>query len=665
VISSFYPAVAGRVSDGLTRHRSLYQVQTDQIALQKLQTQLSTGNRYQSVSESPTSAIRVIGLQREQEFKSQTLVNLKSAQGYLSSAETSLAEVQDITNELNSLALEGVSTLVSENERKVLVRQLDTFLERLTSIANLRTRDRYLFAGSSVQTPPLAMSTDGQSARFRGDNLDLLAIADQQSYLAHNISSQRALGLVSADITGTTDLNPALNLATRLDDLRLGQGIPRGGIHFSDGNQTTTIDLASAETLADVVDQLNQVSLSGRSLSATLSPTGIDVQYADGLPGTLRISDLSLGTTAKALGIATSVPQPLLPIQGSDLNPIVRKTTPISQLLGGTGLDLNAGLKIVQGGRSFVVDTSQATTVEDLLNTINQSGAGVQAELAADGQRLTIRSTESGTDFAISEHTGGLASALGIRTFNGQTRLADLNHGQGLELIDGHDLVFTRSDGTEFGVDLNGAVTIDDVIQRVNNAPTNQDPNLKITLSLQSLNNGLAATASVPPSAPPPSPAPTAIAVRSAGGSSAGRGLGLVPPGSVSATATTNGGNYEVLGSDPNPRETPGVFNSVLRLRNAIRDGDQGQISRVLTLIRQDIDRLSLARGDIGSRQQRVDALINANEDRLLQLQSQESDERDVELAEVISELSARQVAYEANLRLLSQANRASLFDYL
>ncbi|MFN9915893.1 MAG: hypothetical protein ACK53L_25095, partial [Pirellulaceae bacterium] len=101
----------------------------------------------------------------------------------------------------------------------MLVRQLDTFLERLTSIANLRTRDRYLFAGSSVQTAPLAMSTDGQAARFRGDNLDLLAIADQQSYLAHNISSQRALGLVSADITGTTDLNPALNLATRLDDL--------------------------------------------------------------------------------------------------------------------------------------------------------------------------------------------------------------------------------------------------------------------------------------------------------------------------------------------------------------------------------------------------------------------------------------------------------------
>jgi flagellin-like hook-associated protein FlgL len=49
----------------------------------------------------------------------------------------------------------------------------------------------------------------------------------------------------------------------------------------------------------------------------------------------------------------------------------------------------------------------------------------------------------------------------------------------------------------------------------------------------------------------------------------------------------------------------------------------------------------------------------------MLQLQSQESNERDVELSQVISELSARQLAYEANLRLLSQANRASLFDYL
>ena len=117
MISSFYPAIAGRISDGLTRHRSLYQVQTDQIALQKLQVQLSTGHRYQSVSESPTSAIRVIGLQREQEFKSQTLVNLKSAQGYLSSAETSLAEVQDITNELNSLALEACRLAIAAHRQ--------------------------------------------------------------------------------------------------------------------------------------------------------------------------------------------------------------------------------------------------------------------------------------------------------------------------------------------------------------------------------------------------------------------------------------------------------------------------------------------------------------------------------------------------------------------
>ncbi len=164
MITSFYPVVAGRVSDGLARNRSLYQIQSDQISLQSLQRQLSTGYKFQNVSESPNAALRVLDLQREQEFKEQTLVNIKSAQSYLTTSESALSEVQTITNEIRGIAVEGVTNVQTDADRESLVTQLNSYLERLVGIGNQKSRDRFLFtAATSIK---LQWSFEAKSFAF-------------------------------------------------------------------------------------------------------------------------------------------------------------------------------------------------------------------------------------------------------------------------------------------------------------------------------------------------------------------------------------------------------------------------------------------------------------------------------------------------------------------
>jgi flagellar hook-associated protein 3 FlgL len=663
MISSFYPVVAGRVSDGLARNRALYQIQADQADLQRLQTQLATGYRFQKISESPTAAIRVLGLQREQEFKTQTQSNLKSAQGYLNTTESALSGIQDLANEVRGIAIESATNVQSDSDRDGLVAQLDGLLDRLVSLSNQHARDRYLLTGGEVAQVPLQLS--GNVARFHGDDLSLLAIADQQDYIAQNVTSQQALGVVSTAVTGRADLDPAITSSTRLADLNQGFGIGTGAVQFSDGTNAVTVDLAEAETLQDVIDSFQTVTLNGRSLNVTLDAQGLSVNYTDALPGTLRISDAGSGRVAKNLGLATNTANPTLPIVGSDLNPVLRNTTRLSDLNGGAGLDISGGFKIKQGSQTYSLDFTGAVTVEDLLNTIQASGASVIADIAPDGRGLRIRSTESGSDFSVTENTGTLAESLGLRTLHSQVRLVDLNHGLGLELTEGADLTFTRSDGTEFSVDLNSAVTLQDVLDLVNNHVDNQDPDLKLTLSIQNFDNGLSLSATVPPPPTPPDPDPVPITVRSTGGSSAAKGLGLVPFTATSATGSIDGTNYVINGTDPNPQETSGIFNSVLRLRTAIQNQDVAQIGRASAQLDEDIARLSLARGDLGIRQQRIESLLSSGDDQLVELESQESDQRDADLANVLSELSARQAAYEANLRLLSQTTRATIFDFI
>ncbi len=88
-------------------------------------------------------------------------------------------------------------------------------------------------------------------------------------------------------------------------------------------------------------------------------------------------------------------------------------------------------------------------------------------------------------------------------------------------------------------------------------------------------------------------------------------------------------------------------------------------MGRAAAQLDKDLDRVSLARGDLGIRQQRNDSLLTASEDQINELKSRESDERDVDIAGLISELTARQAAYEANLRLLAQVNSRTIFDFI
>lgn len=102
---------------------------------------------------------------------------------------------------------------------------------------------------------------------------------------------------------------------------------------------------------------------------------------------------------------------------------------------GGSGqdLDLESGIQVVNGGQTYTISLADVVTVQDLLNRLNTSGAGVLAEIAANGTGINVRSQISGSDFAIGENGGSTAGQLGIRSFTGSVFLRDLNYGRGVD----------------------------------------------------------------------------------------------------------------------------------------------------------------------------------------------------------------------------------------
>ena len=176
--------------------------------------------------------------------------------------------------------------------------------------------------------------------------------------------------------------------------------------------------------------------------------------------------------------------------------------TPPAVTAYGSGVDLDqaSGLQIINGSSSpYTIDLSRAVTVDDLLNTLAASPAGVLAEINAQKTGIDVRSRLSGGDFAIGENGGTTAMQLGLRTFTDQTRLADMNFGRGVDDYQGAadgtfpadaDFRITRNDGVSFTIDIHGAKTIGDVLNLINTDPVNSDPSQGVTVEARLAANG-------------------------------------------------------------------------------------------------------------------------------------------------------------------------------
>ena len=178
-MTTFYPALPGRATNQLTTSRLMFQINTDQTAIQRLQTQLSTGRRIERPSQDPGAAIRALSAQRHTELRVQLDTNLKAADTILSASESSLSQAQSILNEIRGVAVLSADTTLSAEEVEAYVDQIEAALDKLVEIGNSKFRDQYIFGGSSVTEAPLQRIND--AVRFNGDSNELLTIADHAS----------------------------------------------------------------------------------------------------------------------------------------------------------------------------------------------------------------------------------------------------------------------------------------------------------------------------------------------------------------------------------------------------------------------------------------------------------------------------------------------------
>ncbi len=654
-MSSVIPVPSSRVPNQLARDRLVRQLSGDQIDLAKLQTQISTGRRVLLPSDDAPAALRGIALQQLLERKAQVQTNLQTNQSFLSATDSAISHVSDLLNSARATALGVLDTGASDAQRAAAAQEIDRAIQQLTDIGNQKFRGRYLFSGSATTTSPFTNS--GLNVAYAGNESRLQSYADTDLLFDTNANGSAVFGALSAPVKGA-DLNPAVDDSTLLANLRGGQGIAKGSIAISDGTKTVNVDLSGASTIGDVKALIEAHAPAGRQVSVSITNTGLSISLDSTGGGALSITEVGGGTTAADLGILHPNGTGVGPVVGSDLNPRLTKTTPLSKLLGAS-INSSSSIRVTNGGQTFDISFSGATTVEDVLNKFNGAGAGLVAEINEAGTGINIRSRFSGVDFSIGENGNTTASDLGLRTLTGAVRLEDLNHRFGVHDSTGNDFNIRRKDGVEFGIDVSGATTIQDVIDRINNHADNQDPAHKVTARLAQYGNGIELTTSDSSTA-------ATLAVIKAPSSQAAIDLGLIADGATASGTPTSVGGVDILtGRDANPREVEGAFSALVRLRDALTANDSNQINRSIELLDGSTLTINNARAEIGARQEGLDTLQTRLGDEVISLKDSLSKEVDVDLTQAISELTSRQSAYQATLQTTAAVSKLSLLDFL
>lgn len=637
------PLQLARVSNTLRTSVTQATISNAQRQLLDVQNQLSTGKRLTAPSDGPGDAAIAQQIRKLLEQRKAYADNLSRAGTHLGEVDTVLGQLSDLLQQAQDIASANVGSDVTDDGRQNAAAVVDALFRQLMDIGNHQFEGVYVFGGDRSTEPPFVEV--GGGVKFVGDDNVLTNSFDERVLLPFMVDGQAVFGALSSRVEGTADISPSLSASTRLADLRgaTGDGVRLGSIQLGNGTTTAIVDLSQADSIGDVINAINNAGVG--SISAAISAIGLGLQLSGGGADDISINEIGGGTTASDLGILQTVGSGAgNPLTGSSVAARVTDLTPLANLNAGAGIDTN-GLIITNGLITRTIDLSGATTVEDMLNAINGSGAAVRAEINSAGNGINIFNPTQGTNMTIAENGGTTASDLGVRSFDPSSPLSELNFGRGVRTVDGNDLQITDSGGTSLQVDLTGLQTVQDVIDAINTAATTAGAG--VIASFATTGNGivLADTAG----------GAGTITLTSLNFSSAAAELGL--------TGAASGG--VITGSDVNPVEPNGVFSHLAALRDALRNNDQAPITAAAAGLKDDFDRVVRTRGQTGARVQETEARQQKLEDQNIASKALLSSLEDVDFTDAVARFQTLQTALQASLQTSARLLDLSLMDFL
>lgn len=486
-----------RISTQWVTNSFLRSINKNLEGLSKLQVQVSSGKQITRASENPVN--NALSMQNKTELfeHTQYIKNIDRTTEWYDNTDSSLSTVENVLQRARELAVQGANDSLVQQDRDAIAKEIDQLLKLLVDTGNTDVGGEFIFSGHDVTSKPFSSITgqkpdsmtgivtyslgetrkdlnllQGIDVSYAGDRSRIVSEIEKGVTIEKSVSGAEVFyrGNPISSVPSFGNRTPPINGDTALAMLNDGRGVQPGIIRVTDSNGIErTIELKTGSRLEDTIYLINQT----RSFSAGILETPSD--------------------TARALGILTNA-GPSSTIIGLSDPAMQSPLIPLSQLNGGMGIPGGFLSINTRDGKNRRIDISAATTVQDVIDTINNAAPNaVEAKFDFLHTRLELTDVTGGKgNFSVESRKNQLyikdepaltANDLGllknagpnatiVSTFDPAveseaTPLSYLNGGKGVEK---GFMQITGRDGSSTTVDLRGAYSIQDVIDSINTA---------------------------------------------------------------------------------------------------------------------------------------------------------------------------------------------------
>jgi len=390
-----------RISSDMANTDIQFFLRRQEDSVQKLQNQISSGNRITRLRDDPLAASRTVRydsyLARLDRFEKNTAY----AKDHLNQIDLNLRSSVDILQRVRELAVMGANGTYTQEDTRNMATEVNVLLQELVSIANAVGPDtKQLFAGDKSFTEPFRIvegTVDGGgetlvvNVEYRG------AGASRKTEIHNNIYTDLDIGGGEAFWAERMQIHSAVDASNwrALED----------GSFFVDGQE---IPVKAGDTLPALIAKINE---SGAPVKASFDPSSQGLVITGTNPHLIRMEDGEGSTVLQELGIIQFNSDPGAP-----------NWHPSSRVQGGSVFDMVIRLRdgMLRGDTEYIGSLGLSGIDSALGNVVSR-----QADIGSRHQRVSA--TGSRLNEEIPNVTAMIARESGVDMATAATDLAMLN----------------------------------------------------------------------------------------------------------------------------------------------------------------------------------------------------------------------------------------------
>ncbi len=286
-----------RITNNIVADQVLVGMQDNLAQVSDLQIQLSSGKKFQKVSDNPVDMARVMRLQDQMNKDTQYATNLDNLTPCLSTTDSTLSNLVTAMQSIQQLTKQYQNSAVQSSNNTLMSTNMDTLLGNVIDLANQSYNGRYIFGGNNTATKPFQLLADGRIKYSGTDDVLKAQVTDTETidlsvngndlFSTHSVLGNQGMGSSTSKIAGLT---------SNTFSIKVGADT---AVNISVGTGTSDV------TLQGVADAINNSGVQAHAYIKD-SPQGARLKIVSdyvGKDGQLVLSDGAAGGVLEHLGL--------------------------------------------------------------------------------------------------------------------------------------------------------------------------------------------------------------------------------------------------------------------------------------------------------------------------------------------------------------------------